>query len=86
MSTAREKTFVVRKTKLVFANLTFHKTSYVSFILVFAAYPFPSVEELGGKVDNLDATEDREAGEESHCASNHTQLGNQGHLMRDGTK
>ena len=46
----------------------------------------PSEAELGGKVENLDATEDREAGEESHCASNHTQLGNQGHLIRDVIK
>ena len=80
MSTAREKSFVVRKTKLVFANLTFHKTSYVSFILVLAAHPFPSVEELGGKVEDLDATEDRETCEEPHCSTNQTQLGNQGHL------
>ena len=37
-------------------------------------------KELDSKVDNLDATEDGETSEESHCASNKTQLGNQGHL------
>ena len=37
-------------------------------------------KELDSKVDNLDATEDGEASEESHCASNEAKLGNQGHL------
>lgn len=37
-------------------------------------------KELDSKVDNLDATEDGETSEESHCASNKTQLGDQGHL------
>ena len=37
-------------------------------------------KELDSKVDDLDATEDGEASEESHCASNEAKLGNQGHL------
>ena len=37
-------------------------------------------KELDSKVDDLDSTEDGEASEESHCPSNQTQLGNQGHL------
>ena len=40
---------------------------------------FPK-KELCSKVKNLDATEDGEASEESHCATNQTQLCHQGHL------
>ena len=43
-------------------------------------------KELDSKVDDLDATEDGEACEEPHGASNHTQLGNQGHLIRQKKK
>ena len=45
-----------------------------------ATHPFPPQEELGCKVEDLDATEDGEASEESHCATNQTQLCHQGHL------
>ena len=37
-------------------------------------------KELDGKVDNLDTTEDGEAREEPHGASNEAKLGLQGHL------
>ena len=37
-------------------------------------------EELGEEVENLDATEDREAGEESHRAANQAKGSNKGHL------
>ena len=37
-------------------------------------------EELAGKVDDLDPTEDGEAGEEPHGATNEAKLGLQGHL------
>ena len=40
---------------------------------------FPK-KELCSKVKNLNATEYGETSEESHCASDHTQLGHQGHL------
>ena len=44
-------------------------------------------KELWSKVKNLDATKDGEASEESHCASNQTQLGHQGNLgLRNGKK
>ena len=51
------------------------------FLFLAAASHFSPEEELEGKVDDLDATQDREASEESHGASNQTQLGNQGHLI-----
>ena len=37
-------------------------------------------EELDGVVDDLDTTEDGEAGEESHGAADEAELGLQGHL------
>ena len=37
-------------------------------------------EELGEKVENLDATEDREAREETHGATNQSKSSNKGHL------
>ena len=37
-------------------------------------------EELDGVVDDLDPTEDGEAGEESHGAADEAELGLQGHL------
>ena len=40
----------------------------------------PPEEEFGCEVENLDATEDGEACEESHCPSYQTQLGNQSYL------
>ena len=40
---------------------------------------FPK-KEFCSKVKNLDATEDGEASEESHCASNQTQLSHHSHL------
>ena len=61
--------------KRIFIGLTY----IVNFIA--AASHFSPEEELGGKVDNLDATEDREAGEESHCPSNQANSANQGHLL-----
>ena len=58
------------------------------YILSYGYFAFIAVnlpeKELCSKVENLDATEDREASEESHRASNKTQLGNQGHLSRKG--
>ena len=38
-------------------------------------------EELGDEVEDLNAAEDREAGEESHCPSNQANSANQGHLL-----
>ena len=54
--------------------------SNIWFFFVSATYQFPTEEELWSKVDNLEATENWESGEESHCASNQTQLCNQSHL------
>ena len=45
-----------------------------------ATHSFPPQEELGCKVEDLDATEDGEAGEEAHRAPDETKLGHQGHL------
>ena len=39
-------------------------------------------EELGDKVEDLNAAEDREAREESHCATNEAESSNQGHLCK----
>ena len=41
-------------------------------------------EELDGIVDDLDATEDGEAGEETHCASDQSKLGLRCHLGGEG--
>ena len=46
------------------------KTSNILFLLSSAPCHFPSEKELSGKVDYLDAAEDGEACEESHCAPN----------------
>ena len=37
-------------------------------------------EELGKEVENLDATEDREASEKTHRTADQAQSANQGHL------
>ena len=37
-------------------------------------------EEFDGELDNLDSTEDGEAGEEAHGAADEAELGLQGHL------
>ena len=49
-----------------------HTSNFYIFLFLAAASHFSPEEELGGKVDDLDATEDGEAGEESHGASNQT--------------
>ena len=46
---------------------------------------FPK-KELCSKVKNPDATEDGEASEKSHCPSNQTKLGDQGHLPKTHLK
>ena len=38
-------------------------------------------EELGDEVEDLNAAEDREAGEESHCASDQAKSSNKGPLI-----
>ena len=40
----------------------------------------PLKDEFSKKVEDFDAAEDWEAGEETHCATNQAELGNQGHL------
>ena len=45
---------------------------------------FPK-KELCSKVKNLDSTKNGKASEESHRASNHTQLGHQSHLKGQTT-
>ena len=40
----------------------------------------PTEKELSNKVYDLNSAEDGEASEESHCASNHSQLCHQGNL------
>ena len=50
------------------------------FLLILRLVQSQCEEELGKKVENLDATEYREAGEESHRASDQTESSNKGHL------
>ena len=52
-----------------------------SFLLVLRLVQPQREEELGEEVENLDATEDREAGEESHRASDQTKSSHKGHLI-----
>ena len=54
---------------------TFKEFFLSHWYFAFIAVHLPE-KELGRKVNDLDATEDGEASEESHCASDHTQLGN----------
>ena len=62
--------------------LRFRTTQNKNEILFLALMVFYlSEKELGGKVNNFDATEDREASKESHGTTNETQLRNKGHLI-----
>ena len=51
-----------------------------SFLLVLRLVQPQREEELGEKIKNLDATEDREASEESHRSSDQSKSSNKGHL------
>ena len=50
------------------------------FLLIFLLAQSQREEELGKEVENLDATEDGEAREESHGASNQSKSTNESHL------
>ena len=58
---------------------TFKEFFLSRWYFTFIAVHLPE-KELGRKVNDLDATEDGEASEESHRAADQTQLGHQGHL------
>ena len=51
------------------------------FLLVVCLAQSQREEELGKEVENLDATEDGEAREESHSAADQTKSSNKGHLL-----
>ena len=66
------------KASLSFASLFPHVRWYL-FATVTISFNIPK-EELCCKIENLDPTKDGEASEESHRATNQTQLSHQGHL------
>ena len=58
----------------------------IGLVLILLLVQSQREEELGEEVENLDATEDGEAREESHRAADQTQLGHQGHLRHHTCK
>ena len=51
-------------------------------LLVIPSLQSQREKELGDEVEDLNAAEDREAREESHCATNEAESSNQGHLCK----
>ena len=50
------------------------------FLLILLLVQSQREEELGEEVENLDAAEDGEAREETHCAADQPKGSNKGHL------